>query len=79
MSTETETLNYKFNILERLQKFTPEKKKRIIKEVAHKTHRSFSTVKRVVYYKMDSQTAIDYEILKAFAEFFTINIEKLEN
>lgn len=79
MNKVTETKNYKFNIYDRLTKYTAEAKKKKIKRVAAKAGRAYSTCKNVVYTKIDSDTSIDYKILKAFASLFMVSVEELEN
>lgn len=71
--------DYRFNVLERMYKFNPKYKSDLIISIASKTKNSIPSVKRLIYRKKESTENINYEILKAFAEHFKVNVEALEN
>lgn len=70
---------YKYNILERLYKYTHSYKNNFITSVAMKSNRSQASVKRIIYMKASDTTTVDYNILKVIAAHLNVPVEKLEN
>lgn len=71
--------DYRFNVLERLNRHTPVKRGNIISLVEKKSKKSRSTVKRIIYQTWLDDRDPNYYVLKAFAEVWRIPIEELEN
>jgi len=71
--------DYRFNILERMFKFNTQYKKDLVTGIATRCNCSAPSVKRLIYRKKSDTDNINYEILKAFAEHFRVNVEALEN
>ena len=78
-ATQNHVKQLKYNIVERLSKFTPQYKKDFVAGIANRCNCSPSSVQRVMYRKTDSQEVDSYIILKAIAENFKVPVESLEN
>lgn len=71
--------SYRFNILERMNKFTANYKKSLVEHVAKENNCSVSCVHRLMYLRKDATSFINYETLKSFADHFKVHVEELEN
>jgi hypothetical protein len=78
-TTEALTIDYKFNILQRLSAHTEAKRANIKLLVKIKSGTSQPTVERVIYAKWSDARKPNYDVLRAFADVFKVPVEELEN
>jgi hypothetical protein len=76
---ELKPLNYRFNIKERLSKFSPVKVRNIKLAVQRDSQKSSSTVWRTINAQYKQPYRVDLEVLQAFSKTFYCSIEDLQN
>jgi hypothetical protein len=71
--------DYRFNIRERMNNLSPEQKEKLLNTIERATRVSRTTLKRIIYLRIEEDFKADWQVIASFAIAFNVTPDQLDN